>query len=38
MPQEVYQYQYSMKLVPGQEYLYCACGLTNDSPFCDGSH
>lgn len=27
-----------MKLVPGQAYLYCACGLSKDQPFCDNSH
>jgi CDGSH-type Zn-finger protein len=27
-----------MKLVAGQQYLYCGCGLSSDQPFCDGSH
>jgi CDGSH-type Zn-finger protein len=27
-----------MKLIPGKEYTYCACGLSNSQPFCDGSH
>lgn len=24
-----------MKLVPGKEYEYCTCGLTEEQPFCD---
>jgi len=26
-----------MKVEPGN-YAWCACGLSNDQPFCDGSH
>ena len=25
-------------LEKGQEYFYCACGLSINQPFCDGSH
>jgi len=25
-------------LEKGQEYFYCACGLSKNQPFCDGSH
>ena len=25
-------------LVPGQEYLWCSCGLSKNQPFCDKSH
>lgn len=27
-----------IQLEKGQEYFYCACGLSNKQPFCDGSH
>ena len=29
---------YNIELVPGKEYLYCACGLSKNQPFCDDSH
>jgi CDGSH-type Zn-finger protein len=38
MPQKVIDISVSMKLEPGKEYLYCACGLSDSQPFCDGSH
>lgn len=25
-------------LEEGKEYLYCSCGLSDNQPFCDGSH
>ncbi len=28
---------YGVTLKPGK-YSWCACGLSNDQPFCDGSH
>ena len=27
-----------VQLEKGQEYFYCACGLSKNQPFCDGSH
>ena len=27
-----------VQLEKGQEYFYCACGLSKKQPFCDGSH
>lgn len=29
---------HNLQLEPGKEYLYCACGLSKTTPFCDGSH
>lgn len=29
---------YEVDLEPGQDYWWCACGLSKDQPFCDGSH
>ncbi|VAW99643.1 Glutamate synthase [NADPH] large chain [hydrothermal vent metagenome] len=28
---------YTVELEPG-DYYWCACGLSNNQPFCDGSH
>jgi CDGSH-type Zn-finger protein len=28
---------YVVELEPGKEYWYCACGHSNDQPWCDGS-
>jgi len=27
-----------VKLEAGKKYLWCACGLSTDQPFCDNSH
>lgn len=27
-----------VELEKGQEYFFCACGLSKNQPFCDGSH
>lgn len=35
MPRKNY---YAVDLEPGQEYWWCACGLSQSQPFCDGSH
>lgn len=29
---------FSLELEEGQKYAWCACGLSNKQPFCDGSH
>lgn len=29
---------YPLEVRAGQTYLWCACGLSKDQPFCDGSH
>ena len=29
---------FSLELKEGQKYAWCACGLSNKQPFCDGSH
>jgi len=31
-------YKFRVKLEVGKEYYYCACGLSKNQPFCDGSH
>lgn len=35
MPRQNY---YAVDLEPGQDYWWCACGLSRTQPFCDGSH
>jgi CDGSH-type Zn-finger protein len=32
------QNYYAVDLAAGQEYWWCACGLSQSQPFCDGSH
>ncbi len=29
---------YAVDVEAGQTYYYCACGRSNNQPFCDGSH
>ena len=29
---------YKIKVEKGKTYFWCACGLSNKQPFCDGSH
>ena len=29
---------YKIKVEKGQVYYWCACGLSQKQPFCDGSH
>jgi CDGSH-type Zn-finger protein len=29
---------YKINVVEGKKYFWCACGLSNRQPFCDGSH
>ena len=29
---------YAVELEAGKEYHWCACGQSNNQPFCDGSH
>jgi CDGSH-type Zn-finger protein len=29
---------YAVELEAGKDYWWCACGLSNNQPFCDGSH
>lgn len=29
---------YVIDVEPGRRYLWCACGLSANQPFCDGSH
>lgn len=35
MPRNNY---YEVDVEPGKEYWWCACGLSESQPFCDGSH
>ncbi len=34
-PEKAY---YQMEVVEGKTYAWCACGLSDRPPFCDGSH
>jgi len=36
-PKIVQKSPYIMKIQPGK-YAWCACGLSNQQPYCDGSH
>ncbi len=29
---------YAVEAVAGEKYFWCACGLSDNQPFCDGSH
>lgn len=29
---------YAVEVESGKSYYWCACGLSNSQPFCDGSH
>lgn len=29
---------YAVELEAGKKYFWCACGLSKNQPFCDGSH
>jgi len=29
---------YAVEVVEGRQYLWCACGLSANQPWCDGSH
>ena len=29
---------YAIEVEPGKTYYWCACGRSNNQPFCDGSH
>ena len=29
---------YSIEVIAGKNYLWCACGKSTKQPFCDGSH
>lgn len=29
---------FRVQLEPGKDYYWCACGLSKNQPFCDGSH
>jgi len=29
---------HEVELVEGERYFYCACGLSQEKPFCDGAH
>lgn len=29
---------YPVEVVDGKSYFWCACGLSSNQPFCDGSH
>ncbi|KAI8620796.1 iron-binding zinc finger CDGSH type-domain-containing protein [Chytriomyces sp. MP71] len=37
-PKFVQASPFRVDLEPGKEYYYCACGLSKNQPFCDGSH
>jgi CDGSH-type Zn-finger protein len=38
MPETVWFGGCRIKLEVGKDYYYCACGLSKNQPFCDGSH
>jgi len=29
---------YKVEVEAGESYFWCACGMSNNQPFCDGSH
>ncbi|MCH7762200.1 MAG: CDGSH iron-sulfur domain-containing protein [Candidatus Marinimicrobia bacterium] len=37
-PQIAQKMPYVQKAEAGKTYAWCACGLSNNQPFCDGSH
>ena len=32
------EFPYMVQLEAGKKYFWCACGLSKNQPFCDGSH
>tara|TARA_B100002003_G_scaffold226943_1_gene234140 strand:- start:48 stop:290 length:243 start_codon:yes stop_codon:yes gene_type:complete len=37
-PKSVQKSPYKVKVEKGKIYFWCACGLSNKQPFCDGTH
>jgi CDGSH-type Zn-finger protein len=37
-PKQYFYIYLRIQLEVGKEYYYCACGLSKNQPFCDGSH
>ncbi len=37
-PKRVGDMPVAVELVQGETYAWCACGLSNNQPFCDGAH
>jgi CDGSH iron-sulfur domain-containing protein 3 len=38
LPKIAQKKSYKTEVVAGKDYYWCACGLSNSQPFCDGSH
>lgn len=38
MPKIVQKDPYPVEVIEGRNYAWCACGLSNNQPFCDGTH
>ena len=37
-PQVAQKNPYAVDVIEGKSYYWCACGRSNNQPFCDGSH
>lgn len=37
-PETVRKSPYAVQVEGGKNYMWCACGRSQDQPFCDGSH
>ena len=38
LPKRASDTPYPIDVEAGKEYYWCSCGLSNNQPFCDGSH
>ena len=38
LPKRAADTPYAVEVIKGEAYFWCACGLSESQPFCDGSH
>jgi len=38
LPRIAQRHSYKIEVEEGKKYAWCACGLSQSQPFCDGSH
>ncbi len=38
LPHVAQKFSYKIDVEAGKSYFWCACGLSKNQPFCDGSH